>query len=81
MAPTPNKDEFLYPQRPFRGEFTPENLLLDANLQEFAGRVGIICALENSGKITPLEAYEQIKDLWEKLEASRRNLFGKEGAD
>ncbi|MFN3360730.1 MAG: hypothetical protein ACK421_04780 [Pseudanabaenaceae cyanobacterium] len=71
----------MYPQRPFRGEFTPENLLLDANLQEFAGRVGIICALENSGKITPLEAYEQIKELWQKLETSRYNLFGKEGAD
>jgi hypothetical protein len=71
----PGKEEFIYPQRPFRGEFTPENLLLDANLQEFATRVGIICALENSGKLSPLDAYEQIKVLWQQLEASRHQLF------
>jgi hypothetical protein len=72
---TPGKEEFIYPHRPFRGEFTPENLLLDANLQEFATRVGIICALENSGKLSPLDAYEQIKVLWQQLEASRHQLF------
>ncbi len=70
-----NKEDFIYPQRPFRGEFTPENLLLDANLQEFAGRVGIICALENSGKLSPLDAYEQIKVLWHQLENSHKHLF------
>jgi len=70
-----NKEDFIYPQRPFRGEFTPENLLLDANLQEFAGRVGIICALENSGKLSPLDAYEQIKVLWHQLETYRKHLF------
>ncbi len=75
MATSPGKEEFIYPQRPFRGEFTPENLILDANLQEFAGRVGIICALENSGKLSPLEAYDQIKELWQQLETSRHNLF------
>jgi hypothetical protein len=75
VATNTNKEDFIYPQKPFRGEFTPENLLLDANLQEFAGRVGIICALENSGKLSPLDAYEQIKVLWHQLETSRKHLF------
>lgn len=72
-----NKEDFIYPQRTFRGEFTPENFLLDANLQEFAGKVGIICALENSGKLSALDAYEQIKVLWHQLEMSREHLFEK----
>ncbi len=71
-----SKDDFMFPRRSFQGEFTPENLLFDVNLQEFADRVGIICALENGGKIAPAEAYRQIKDLWQALERSKQNLLG-----
>ncbi|MEY3301693.1 MAG: hypothetical protein RLZZ139_65 [Cyanobacteriota bacterium] len=60
----------------FRGEFTPQNLAFDANLQEFTNRISIICALETGGKISPNEAYLQIKELWKKLDASRQNLLG-----
>jgi hypothetical protein len=75
MSDNPIKDQFFNPQGRYYGEFTPENLAFDANLQEFANRISIICALENGGKITSLEAYEQIKELWAELRASKRNLL------
>lgn len=52
----------------------PEELAFDANLQEFARRVGIICGLESGDKITQAEAYRRIKRLWGDLKQSRRNL-------
>lgn len=72
----PNKDRFFNPISTYKGEFSPENLAFDANLQEFTNRISIICALETGGKISPLEAYQQIKELWEKLDQSRKNLLG-----
>lgn len=73
--PNRSKDEFLYPRGRFRGEFTPENLTFDANLQEFAQRVALICGLENGGKLPPKSAYQQIKDLWQELKLSKENLL------
>jgi hypothetical protein len=70
-----SKDDFIYPTGRYYGEFTPEKLLFDANLQEFSHRVTIICALENGGKIPPLDAYNQIKELWHQLKTSRDNLL------
>jgi hypothetical protein len=75
MSDNPIKDQFFNPQGRYYGEFTPENLAFDANLQEFANRISIICALENGGKINTAEAYEQIKKLWAELKASKRNLL------
>jgi hypothetical protein len=71
-----DKERFLNPTSNFRGEFTPQNLAFDANLQEFTNRISIICALETGGKISPNEAYLQIKELWKKLDASRQHLLG-----
>lgn len=68
------KEQFLYPKRQYRGEFTPENLVIDANLQEFAQRVSYICNLETSGKISSQDAYLQIKALWKSLHKSVKNL-------
>jgi hypothetical protein len=59
----------------YRGEFSPENIAFDANLQEFTNRISIICALETGGKISPIEAYQQIKDLWTDLDQSKKNLL------
>ncbi|MEI6063914.1 MAG: hypothetical protein WCQ26_04925 [Pseudanabaena sp. ELA748] len=73
-----NKDSFLNPISSFRGDFSPQNLAFDANLQEFTNRISIICALETGGKISPNEAYQQIKTLWNKLEQSRHNLLDNE---
>jgi hypothetical protein len=75
MSDKPSKEDFLNPKSRYRGEFTPGNLAFDANLQEFANRIAIICALENGGKVPPSEAYEQIKQLWKELKASKQNLI------
>lgn len=72
------KAEFLHPRGSYRGEFTPQNLVFDSNLQEFASRVGLLCALEANGKISPKEAYDQIKDLWHQLREAKRNLLDRE---
>lgn len=73
-----NKDQFLNPLSHYRGDFTPENLAFDANLQEFASRVSILCNLETGGKISPVNAYEEIKQLWKQLELSKENLLDQE---
>jgi hypothetical protein len=70
-----NKDQFLYPRSSYYGDFTPENLAFDANLQEFAQRVTILCALETGGKVSPDEAYQEIKVLWKQLQKSKNNLL------
>ena len=72
-----SKDRFLYPIGRYRGEFTPEHLAFNANLQEFAQRVSLLCGLETGGKIPPGEAYKQIKQLWGDLKASKKNLLDK----
>jgi len=69
------KDKFLYPTSRYQGEFSPEYLAFNANLQEFAQRVSIICALETGGKIKPEAAYTEIKQLWKQLKESKKNLI------
>jgi hypothetical protein len=66
--------EFLNPYQRYYGEFTPENLVFDANLQEFANRVGIISSLEKGGKISPKESFDQIESLWKQLKRSKQQL-------
>lgn len=70
-----DKAKFLHPYGTYRGEFTPKYLAFNANLQEFAQRVTLICGLETSGKITPDAAYQQIKDLWHQLDRSKQALL------
>lgn len=65
------RPQFLYPYARYRGTFTPENLLFNANLQEFSYRVMYIANLETAGKLPPQEAYQRLENLWEKLKASR----------
>ena len=67
-------DDFFYPRSRYHGDFTPENLVFNANIQEFAQRVSLICGLETGGKISPEEAYDQIKELWKQLKKSKKNL-------
>ncbi|MFN6569621.1 hypothetical protein A6770_16700 [Nostoc minutum NIES-26] len=69
-----NKDDFLYPRGRYYGQVKPENLVFNANLQEFAQRVSYVCNLETGGKISPDEAYEQIKALWKQLKNSKKEL-------
>ncbi|MCG6137284.1 MAG: hypothetical protein MET45_22050 [Nostoc sp. LLA-1] len=69
-----NKDNFLYPRGRYYGQVKPENVLFNANLQEFAQRVSYICNLETNGKLSPDDAYEQIKVLWKNLKRSKKQL-------
>jgi hypothetical protein len=68
------KSDFLYPHYSYHGEVKPENLVFDANLQEFAGKVNYICNLETNGKISTIEAYQRIKKLWKELKRSKQQL-------
>lgn len=69
-----NKTDFLYPRHRYHGRFTPENLMFNANLQEFAQKVSYIANLETAGKISPVDAYNQIEALWETLQRSSKHL-------
>lgn len=71
---TNNKDDFLYPRSRYYGDFKPENVVFNSNLQEFAQKVNYICNLETGGKISPQQAYEEIKSLWHELKQSKKNL-------
>lgn len=66
--------DFWMPRYPYRGKVNPENLVFDANLQEFAQRVSHISNLELSGKISPQDSYTQIKSLWKELKQSKKML-------
>ncbi|WP_460203052.1 DUF7219 family protein [Scytonema sp. NUACC21] len=69
-----DKDSFLYPRGRYYGQVKPQNLIFNANLQEFAQKVGIITSLETSGKLPPEEAYQQIKALWKQLKRTKKEL-------
>lgn len=73
--PDPPKDRFLSPLASYRGEMIPEHLAFNANLQEFAQRVSLLCSLETAGKIEPEETYQQIKQLWSDLKNSKKTLL------
>ena len=73
-----DKDNFLYPKGNYHGEVTPNNpnnLVFNANLQEFAQKVAYICNLETNGKITSEAAYDRIKELWHQLKTSKKQLL------
>jgi hypothetical protein len=69
-----SKDDFLYSRSRYYGQVQPENLVFNANLQEFSQRISYICNLETGGKIPPHEAYQQIKSLWKELKRSKKQL-------
>ena len=67
-------NNFLYPHSCYRGNVKPENLVFNANLQEFSQRVSYICGLETNGKLTPNEAVQQLRVLWDQLQQSHQQL-------
>jgi hypothetical protein len=69
-----DKHNFIYAQSRYHGKVKPEYLAFDANLQEFARKVGYISALETAGKLSPEEAYKQIQMLWKQLKHSKKEL-------
>jgi polyhydroxyalkanoate synthesis regulator phasin len=66
--------DFINPRSRFYGDFSPQNLIFNANLQEFSQKVGIITALATGGKLSSEEAYRKIQDLWFKLQDSKQQL-------
>ncbi|MDR9403731.1 MAG: hypothetical protein RI580_09850 [Halothece sp. Uz-M2-17] len=71
-------EQYLYPHASYQGRVKPENLVFNANLQEFAQRVGYIANLETAGKISSQQAYEQAHSLWKSLEHSYYEFIANE---
>ena len=69
-----DKNSFLYPRSRYYGKFQPENLVFNANLQEFSQRISYITCLETAGKLSQEEAYQQIRALWKQLKHSKKQL-------
>ncbi|QSJ16612.1 hypothetical protein JYQ62_33710 [Nostoc sp. UHCC 0702] len=69
-----NKNNFLYQRYQYRGQYTPENFLFNANLQEFSQRISYICNLHTLGKLSSQESYEKIELLWQQLSQSFQAL-------
>ncbi|WP_017302473.1 DUF7219 family protein [Nodosilinea nodulosa] len=67
-------DNFLTPRSSYYGEFSPQHLTFNANLQEFAHRISYISGLQTGGKLSPDEAYSQIKALYKQLKQSKKGL-------
>lgn len=73
--------QFLHPHSRYYGQVKPENLVFNANLQEFAQRVSLIAGLQSNGKMTPEESFKELEELWRQLEQSKdalgigQNLF------
>ncbi|MGK7899839.1 MAG: hypothetical protein AB4352_00220 [Hormoscilla sp.] len=64
----------LYPKSRYYGEVKPENLVFNANLQEFAQRVSYLSGLATNGKISLEQAFSDIEVLWQRLEDSQKQL-------
>lgn len=67
-------NQFIYPKARYNGDVKPQNLVFNANLQEFSQQVGYIANLETNGKLSPQEAYQEIRELWQELENSYQGL-------
>lgn len=67
-------NNFLLSHSRYRGNVKPENLVFNANLQEFAQRVTYISCLETNGKISPEESCQKIEQLWIDLKRSYEQL-------
>jgi hypothetical protein len=66
--------QFVCARSRYYGQVKPQNLVFNANLQEFSQRVSLITSLETNGKLSPEESFQQIKDLWQQLELSKTSL-------
>ncbi|KGF71925.1 hypothetical protein DO97_14300 [Neosynechococcus sphagnicola sy1] len=67
-------NRFLYPKHPYHGQFQPDYLVFNANLQEFAQRVGYVSGLTTGGKLTTAESYQQLQSLWQQFEQITEQL-------
>jgi hypothetical protein len=75
MTDEQEREKFIFPFATYRGSFSPQQLAFNANLQEFAQRVALLCSLETNGKISAEDTYKQIKALWKLLKTSKKELL------
>lgn len=75
MSNEQEREQFISPMAKYNGDFSPQQLAFNANLQEFAQRVSLLCGLETNGKISAQETYKEIKQLWKILRASKQELL------
>lgn len=68
------QSNFIFVRRSYQGNFTIENLLFNANLQEFTQYVSYLASLEKHGKLSPEEAYSKIDALFEQLQRTFQQL-------
>jgi hypothetical protein len=66
-----NKESFIYPRGRYYGKWSPEEVVFNANLQELAGRIGILASLHTGGKLETGEAYRRLETLWKEFDAAR----------
>ncbi|MFM7470698.1 MAG: hypothetical protein ACKO5P_04220 [Nodosilinea sp.] len=71
---SPDRDGFLCPRSHYYGQFSPQTITFNANLQEFAHRVSYISGLQTGGKLSPEDAYQQIRGLYKQLKRSKKGL-------
>lgn len=79
-GPSPERDAGIHsPLEGFShyrgGDWSPERLAFHQNLEQFADRVGLIVGLQGNGKISQEAAYDEIKQLWNRLRGSRSSLL------
>jgi hypothetical protein len=58
----------------YHGEFSPQRLAFNANLQEFAYQANQIVIAQAQGRLTDSDALRQIEQLWQALKRSRTGL-------
>lgn len=75
MSKEQDRDKFISPLAKYQGEFSPQQLAFNANLQEFAQRVSLLCSLETNGKVSAQDTYKEIKQLWKSLKTSKQELL------
>ncbi|NEQ33738.1 MAG: hypothetical protein F6K04_22525 [Leptolyngbya sp. SIO4C5] len=69
-----HSSEFLFPRSRYYGPATSENIAFDAELQFFSQRVGYIFNLQTAGKLSPQEAYQEVKAAWKALKQKKKQL-------
>lgn len=69
-----HKNRFFYPKSPYRGHFTPQTFIFNANLQEFAQKVEYIAGLHSNGKMTTEDACQKLQLIWQELQKSQSLL-------
>ncbi len=66
--------DFISPRHSYYGRVNPENLVFNANLQEFSAQVSYISCLTTAGKLSAEDAHQQIQRLWQDLDRSKQQL-------